>query len=226
VNSIVQKDKYRLIFDIFIASVIIICAGFLLIDNLSSPLKYFPTNYIYIFCTLVSLILGTSYLYIKYPIAVSHFGFDNQNIRNTIIWGINGFIALILLNFPYKIILGEKSIPKEQFIETQQGMHFVFLFLVITVILIPFVEELFYRAFLFRLVKNKFGLVAGYVVATSFFTLGHMFSKLSIINSLIFCYIYEKTGRIGTTIIAHTLLNFVWYTAVYVKAEGAGLHFR
>ena len=81
--------------------------------------------------------------------------------------------------------------------------------------MIPFAEELFYRAYLFRLVKNKFSTFSGYVVSTGFFALGHEFSILSVINSFIFCYIYDKTGLIGTSIIAHALLNFVWYSAVY-----------
>ena len=224
-NKRILKDKYWIIVNILIASIIIICVGFFLIDTLSRLSKYFPINLIYIFSTMSSLILGTVYLYIKYPIKIAHFGFDRKNIRNTFMGGILGYIFLILLNFPYKIFLTEDNILKGQFIEAQQGMHFVVLFLIIGVIMIPVVEELFYRAFLFRLVRNEFGVVSGYVVSTGFFALGHMFSKLSIINSLIFCYIYEKTGRIGTSIIGHTLLNFVWYTALYVKVGMSDFHF-
>ena len=215
-NWIMSKDKKWIIFNIFIASILSFCVGFFLIYYLSSFLKHFPINLIYIFSTLISLIIGTIYLYFKYPINISHFGFDKKNIRNISIWGSIGFIILILLNFPYKIILGIQNIPQEHFIENQQGIHFVFLFLIIAVIMIPFVEELFYRAYLFRLVKNEFGTVSGYVVSTGFFALGHKFSTPSLINSLIFCYIYDRTGLIGTSIIAHALLNSVWYTAVYV----------
>jgi len=204
-----------MIIDIFIASIIIFFVSIFLMESLSSFRKYFPVNLISILSTLISFILGIFYLYLKYPIAVSHFGFDNNNIKSTIVWAIKGSFFLILLNFPYKIILIEKKIPKDHLIESQQGVEFLFLFLFIAVIFIPFVEELFYRSFLFRLIKDRFGLVAGYLVSTGFFALGHMFSIGSIINSLIFCYIYEKSGRIGSSIIAHTIVNFVWYVAVY-----------
>lgn len=184
-------------------------------EILSIILKHFPLNLISILSTLISFILGIFYLYTKYPIAVSHLGFDNKNIKSTIVWALKGSFFLILLNFPYKITLVEKIIPKDHLIESQQGLGFLFLFLLIAVIVIPFVEELFYRSFLFRLIKNRFGLAAGYLVSTGFFALGHKFSLGSIINSLIFCYIYEKSGRIGSSIIAHTIVNFVWYAAVY-----------
>jgi membrane protease YdiL (CAAX protease family) len=214
----ISKNQKWIIIDIFIASIIIVCIGFFLIHNLSSILKSFPTNLIYIFSTLASITIGTSYLYLKYPFKVSLFGFGSQNIRNTIIWGSIGCITLVLINFPYAIVLGIKNIPHEHFIEIQHGMHFVILFLIIAVIMIPFIEELFYRAFLFRIVKNELSLVSGYIVSTVFFWVGHSFSTLSLINSLILCYIYKKTGGVGASIIAHSLLNFVWYTAVYWKS--------
>ena len=214
-NWIISKDKKWLIYNIFIASILIFCVGLFLIYYLSSLLKYLPINLIYIFSTLISFIIGNSYLYFKYPINISHFGFDKKNFRNVSIWSTIGFIILILLNFPYKIISGIQNIPQGSFIEIQKGLHFVFLFLIIAVVMIPFAEELFYRAYLFRLVKNKFSILSGYVVSTGFFALGHEFSILSVINSLIFCYIYDKTGLIGTSIIAHAVSNFVWYSAVY-----------
>jgi membrane protease YdiL (CAAX protease family) len=146
----ISKNQKWIIIDIFIASIIIVCIGFILIHNLSGILKSFPTNLIYIFSTLASIIIGVSYLYLKYPFKVSLFGFGSQNIRNTIIWSSIGCITLVLINFPYAIVLGIKNIPHEYFIEIQHGMHFVILFLIIAVIMIPFTEELFYRAFLFR----------------------------------------------------------------------------
>ena len=209
------KKKHWIFLDIFLASIIIFFVSLFLMKILSSSLKTFPINFIYIFSTLISFILGNLYLYVKYPISISHLGFESNNIKNTIVWAIKGGIVLILLNFPYKIFFAEQKIPIEHLIESQQGIEFVLFFLIIAVIFIPIVEELFYRAFLFRLIKNRFGLVAGYLVSTGFFALGHMFSKMSIINSLIFCYIYDKSGRIGPCIIVHTILNFVWYTAIY-----------
>jgi len=215
VNGIISKDIKWLIYNIFIASILILCVGLFLMYCLSSLSKYLPLNLIYIFSTLTSFIIGNSYLYFKYPINFSHFGFDKKNIGKVILWGSIGSIILVLLNFPYAIVSGIKNIPQEHFIETQQGIHFVFLFLIIAVVMIPFAEELFFRAYLFRLVKNEFSTLSGYIVSTGFFALGHEFSISSVIKSLIFCYIYDKTGLIGTSIIAHAVSNFVWFTTVY-----------
>lgn len=210
----VLKEKKWIIIDICIATIMIICVGFVLINGLSNILKSFPPNLIYIVSTSVSLFLGSIYLHIKYPFDFAIFG--NKNDVNTIIkWGGLGFVLLFVINFPYKIVFGEGSIPKDYLVDPKNGLHFAFFYFVVAVILIPFIEELFYRVFLFRLIKNKFGLFSGYITSTLFFTAGHKFSAISIINSLVFCFIFDKTGLIGTSILAHVLLNFGWYTAVY-----------
>lgn len=215
-NWIISKDKKWLIYNILIASILIICVGLFLMYSLSSLSKYLPLNLIYIFCTLTGTIVGVSYLYFKYPFNFSHYGFDKKNIGKVMLWGGIGSIILVLLNFPYGIVSGIKNIPQGSFIEIQKGLRFVFLFFIIAVVLIPLAEELFFRAYLFRLVKIEFSTLSGYVVSTGLFALAHEFSISSAIKSLIFCYIYDKTGLIGTSIIAHAVSNFVWLTAVYV----------
>jgi membrane protease YdiL (CAAX protease family) len=216
-----NDDKFWIVFDIFVAYAIYICSDIffdkLLIGNQSSPLSDFPLDLLSVFITSVSLVIAVSYFYFRYPFTVSHFGFGNQDIRDTIICGIGGGIILVLLNFPYPIVFKGQSIPEfVYYIETQQGMHFVFSLLIFAVIILPFIEELFFRVFLFGLVRNKYGLTAGYLVSTFFFALGHRLAPIHMINSLIFCYLYEKTGRIGVSIIAHILTNFAWYTAIYI----------
>lgn len=214
-NGIISKDKKWLIYNILIASILILCVGLFLMYCLSSLSKYIPLNLIYIFCTLTGTIVGVSYLYFKYPFNFSHFGFDKKNIGKVMLWGGIGSIILVLINFPYAIVSGTKNIPQEHFIETQQGIHFIFLYLIIAVVMIPFAEELFFRAYLFRLVKIEFSTLSGYFVSTGFFALAHEFSISSAVHSLIFCFIYDKAGLIGTSIIAHAVSNFVWYSAVY-----------
>ena len=215
VNMVISKNKKWIIFDILIATIIIVCVGFFLIYILSNLSRYFPINLINIFSTLISIMAGTCYLFLKYPIEIEHFGFDKKNFKKIILWGGIGALVILSYNFPYKIISGEKEIPQELFVETQQGILYIFLFLITVIIFIPFVEELFYRAFLFRIVKNNFDIFTGYAVSTAFFSIGHKFTIPSIINSLIFCYIYNKTGLIGTNIIAHIIFNFIWFLAVY-----------
>lgn len=214
-DTVIFKNKKWVIFDIVIAIIIIICVGLFLFYTLSNLSKYFPSKLINIFCTLISITAGTCYLFFKYPIELKHFGFDKENLKKIISWGGIGAIVILLYNFPYKIISGGKEVPQEFFIDPHQGILYVFLFLITVVIFLPFVEELFYRAFLFRIVKNDFDLVAGYIVSTAIFAIGHKFTIPSILNSLIFCHIYNKTGLVGANIIAHIIFNFIWFLSIY-----------
>ena len=214
-DVVIFKNKKWAIFDIVIVIIIITCVGLFLFYTLFNLSKYFPSKLISVFSTLISIMAGTCYLFLKYPIEFKDFGFDKGNLKKIISWGGIGAIAILLYNFPYKIISGEKEIPQEYFIDPHQGILYVILFLITVVILLPFVEELFYRAFLFRIVKNEFNLSAGYILSTAIFAIGHKFTIPSILNSLIFCYIYNKTGLIGANIIAHIIFNFIWFLSIY-----------
>jgi hypothetical protein len=89
----------------------IICFGVLfaslLIDGQSRPINNFPLDLVGAIVTLVSFAIGTSYLYLRYPITASHFGFGSQDIKNTIILGSSASI-IIILNFSYKTFLGRQ----------------------------------------------------------------------------------------------------------------------
>lgn len=223
-----RKDKEWKIVDLFIAILIMfIISGifFILEGRFHTGYNRIPKQLFSVINSLLATTSGTIYLTIKYPIDLSHFGFNNENIKKTIAWGVFAGLVVSFINFPLKIIIGENKIPTEIFINVGVGKCYVFFFLSIVVVLIPFVEEMFYRACVYRMLRNRFDMFWGYVGSTTLFTLGHVSSRVGaiifyIISSLILTYIYEKTNLIGTSIIAHIVLNLTWYAAVYSHHMG------
>lgn len=203
---------------IVIASSLAFGWGFLIAGYLSRKTPEVPENVLHCLGTLLGLALGSFYLHTRSPIRRPRSGADTTSVREAIAWGACGGLVLVLLNFPYAVVFQGGDIPAEHFVDTQQKAHFVLLYVVMAVVAIPIAEELFFRAGCFGLVRDRFGPGLGYVVATVLFAAAHRFSLMSIVNSLIFCYIYERSGRIGASIVSHFLQNLTWYAAVYMVA--------
>jgi membrane protease YdiL (CAAX protease family) len=90
-------------------------------------------------------------------------------------------------------------------------------------LLAPITEEIFFRGYIYRILRNKYNIVLGAVISTVIFVAFHGISVENLIQeniilalvSLIFTYVYEKTGSIMTGIITHALNNTLWFLFVY-----------
>lgn len=222
----IRNQEWKLI-DILIAFGIMIFAGGILAYcflklHLS---ERFPEQLLIVVGALLMTLSGTIFLFLKYPIDLYYFGFTRTKFRETLVWGGIGGLAVSLLGFPFALIVGENNIPQEFFIGFQNGKYNVLVFLFTVIVLVPFVEEMFYRACLYRILRNRFDVFWGYVGSTALFTLSHALSQpreviFFIINSSILTYIYEKTNSIGTSIVAHAFWSFTWFGAIYIHEIG------
>lgn len=88
-------------------------------------------------------------------------------------------------------------------------------------IISPLYEEIFYRGFLYRFLRSKFGVPIGMVSSSFIFMIVHIptFNTLPInfVSGLIFAWTYEKTGSIVPAIIIHGTFNGI---AVILTALG------
>ncbi|HTQ31050.1 MAG TPA: CPBP family intramembrane glutamic endopeptidase [Opitutaceae bacterium] len=89
-------------------------------------------------------------------------------------------------------------------------------FFTLAVVIAPVVEELIFRAGLFRYLRTRLPRLAALLLPSLFFALLHMdWKTLGGLASLlpltllavVFSLAYERTGRIGVTMIAHGLFN-------------------
>ncbi|BAC15273.1 hypothetical conserved protein [Oceanobacillus iheyensis HTE831] len=78
-------------------------------------------------------------------------------------------------------------------------------------IISPIYEEIFYRGFLYRWIRTKYGLLAGMLMSSFIFMLVHIptFNSLpyTFLSGLIFAWTYEKTQSIYPAMIIHGLFN-------------------
>ena len=217
-----KKDKEWKILDILIAFIIMIIIGgivsyfFLKLHFL----KHLPEQLFIVTGSFFMTLSGTIFLLFKYPLNLSSYGFRRAKFKETLAWGGISGLIISIVGFPYSVVVSDYNVPQEFFVSFQNEKYNAFIFLFVVLVLIPLVEELFFRACLYRILKNRFDVFWGYVVSTAFFTLGHGLSQpqeviIFIINSSILTYIYEKTGSIGTSIIAHALWSFTWFGAIY-----------
>ncbi|WP_131011904.1 CPBP family intramembrane glutamic endopeptidase [Paenibacillus thalictri] len=90
-----------------------------------------------------------------------------------------------------------------------------------TIVVAPIVEEVAYRKIIFGFLSEKYNFWVGASVSSALFSLGH-FSPDRLVTyflvGMLFCHYYKKSGSIGTTIFAHSALNFISLVMLTVKS--------
>ncbi|MFO8101442.1 MAG: type II CAAX endopeptidase family protein [Dehalococcoidia bacterium] len=97
-----------------------------------------------------------------------------------------------------------------------EEMAFPWLLIVMAVVVAPFVEELFFRGFLFAGFIRKYGWQKAALISSILFALGHMqpFAIFPLfLLGYVFAYLYQRSGSIWPGILMHLLVNS-WGIAV------------
>lgn len=142
--------------------------------------------------------------------------FDNYptkaSIPKTILWGLIGFAMIYVgqtiaskINSLFGI-----SVSSENTASLLDGANIVPIAALATVVFAPILEELVFRRVIFGSIYQTRGFWPAAIISTVFFALIHFdFAHISLyaITGLILAFLYHKTGRIITPMIAHILLN-------------------
>lgn len=203
-----------------------ICEVFLhfLLGVLNSFLQ-FPDQLLSNISISFSIILGIVFLLSKYPTNFHYFGFERNKLRATIVWGIICGLIVSLLWCPYDILRGEGDFPIGQYVNIQSGKYIILFYLVSVAFIAPFLEEIFLRGCLYRLLRDRFDVFWGWLLSTGYSVLRHsMVESEEVLSSFIFSslmtYLYQKTKSIGTCIIVHILVNTSYFGAIYLYNFG------
>jgi membrane protease YdiL (CAAX protease family) len=117
------------------------------------------------------------------------------------------------------------STQKQELLEIFEGMRSAVqrdLFVALAVIVVPAAEELLFRAGLFRYLRTRIPRGVAMLATSLLFAYLHgaWISLLPLaVLACIFCLAYERTGLIGTTIVAHALFNL---NTVFMNVTGLG----
>ena len=102
--------------------------------------------------------------------------------------------------------------------------------LVTTVVIAPVTEELLFRAGIYSYIKVKFGNKSALVISSLIFAVLHLYIPIDFLScvlaGVVFAIIYDKTGTIWYSIIAHVLCNLEAFLVNILESQGVFLQYE
>ena len=184
-------------------------------------LKYHPRDLTH------QLIFGTAGLHVGILLGMAGYRFTFGRRQARLVWaipaalksGVVTFLAsmpviwVVSLLWQGALKLCGITLKVQESIELLRNTHAVTLraaLLIVAILVAPISEELIFRAGIFRYVRTRLPrwialLLPAVLFATLHLDLGSFVPLVAL--AVVFSLAYEKTGNIGTTIIAHALFN-------------------
>lgn len=136
------------------------------------------------------------------------------------------FLSVLLAGFPWSIWLARSiSVPKEYLLLSEANIIERIIFLLCLCVVGPLMEEIFFRGYLYHLLKTNFNLWLSVLFTVVLFNFFHgmnsFFSWQLGLLSLISIYLFERSGNIMNSILLHIIHNTARIMLVYL-----GMHYR
>ena len=136
-----------------------------------------------------------------------------------------GAYAIIILHNSILKLLGFDTQGDQIFEMFRQLKSPVWFFLVAAVVA-PFVEELFFRGFLFQGFRQAYGWLPALLLSSAIFGVAHLDPASLIPTFVLGCvlaYIYHRSNSVWPGIIFHATINSLSLIAVYVISQNPSL---
>ncbi len=149
------------------------------------------------------------YLQGKYPLSCIDYGFCKDKYRKMLLIGIVGGLFVSIENIKYFYYHATKGLGSDDpntFVNPSYGALNVVSFITLSVVLLPVIEEILFRGYVYRILKNRYNYIIGGVVTTLIWVIMHMDPKAAL-YSIILIAIYEYSGSLGSCILAHIMTN-------------------
>lgn len=172
-----------------------------------------------IFYTIQTLLLlGVVWFFAIYwhGASIKDLGFRYYSILKTIWYTFISLLFIFLISFLYIFVL--KSIfgieaPPSKIDELVANRNISSnILIIVTAVVAPFCEEVYFRGFLYPAFKKNFGVLVALFLSSFLFSLAHLelysFIPIMVIGWLL-AYIYEKTKSIFTVIFLHSVYNLI-----------------
>ena len=148
-----------------------------------------------------------------------------RGLYSVLPWALLAFAGIFGFSILYTLLvigLGMDSLlPPGLPDEISQGAFNKVLGLGVTVLAAPFVEEVFFRGFLLPVFVVHMGFVKGAATVSLLFALGHLSVGLLIpafVSGLILAWVYQSTGSLRSSWLAHGIQNALAYTVTMANA--------
>lgn len=152
-------------------------------------------------------------------------GINNAEFDKYLKYGLGGGVLLLILitalGWPINYLKPdlEPQYYEEMLRSVSSSLQFTLIFIA-GVILAPLSEELFYRGMIYPVFRARMGKFWGAILAGLVFGLAHWDVWRAIplaIGGAVLCYIYEKSGSIFVSALAHGTWNAVMSLIVYLS---------
>jgi membrane protease YdiL (CAAX protease family) len=216
-NMNVDKEKWQ-VTDILVALFILILINVLSMIVISPFFK--PTILLFHIFDSIFILAPIYYLNNKYPLKIFS-KFNKEHLKYLVI----GITLCIILNFfSYISARSTRNIPEQYSLLMGYNMYQKGLNLFLSLIVAPLQEEIFFRGFMYRILRNRYDIFWGALGSTIIFSLFHGLNMDIIINigifGLICVYVYHKTESIPLTALTHSVGNALWLIAIHYGLKG------
>jgi membrane protease YdiL (CAAX protease family) len=155
-----------------------------------------------------------------------HFGFSRPRLGPAVGWSLVAILAYVALTLAYTLILQPDSGDP---IQTGDRYGTLIGSCVIIIVVAPLTEEIFFRGFLYRILRGRMGLWPALVINGALFGAIHLTSGGPLAVALIaplgflLCLIYERSGSLYPCIALHALNNALVSAAEFERVTGIAL---
>ena len=154
-----------------------------------------------------------------------------KNFFRNVFYGVMGYVAVVpiliaALFVVFTIVNLTKYVPERQpvvelFLKEEDPTFLIYSSLFASVFG-PFIEELFFRAFMYNAIKKKTGVFWAIIITSSVFAALHSnvvgFLPIMILG-IVLAYLYEKTGTIISSITVHIIHNLSMVYLVFLVKQ-------
>lgn len=161
------------------------------------------------------------YLNKNYPIKI----FSNFNKGANLKYFLIGTALCFAINLFYGMSARlTRNIPNQYALFMQYSILQKVLDLIHSLIIAPVLEEIFFRGFIYRILRNRYDVFWGALGSAIIFALFHGFEIGIVINilflGLIFTYVYQKTESIPLTALVHSICSASWLGCIHFGLSG------
>ena len=143
--------------------------------------------------------------------AVGFNTFQKSYWKSIIFWTGMLIVISVLIVIIMELLGGTTENTKTESLQNNMGIWSILIAFVSAAIISPIYEEIFYRGFLYRWFRVKWGVPAGILLSSFVFMLVHIptYNTLPInfLSGVIFSWTYEKTKSIYPGMIIHAVFN-------------------